>query len=225
MKLQPGKKIYLIPYFLLSWAVVCLGQSLNFVSGYTYSIPSFDHYNQALNLSNDLNDWDIRSFKEINNMHGATFGIRHRTDRGFIGIAWEQKLKSIRAERTTDGRDLSERWSLSWTSITLESALTAGPISAGIGLSTSTFSNKLEASYNEPRLKLLTHHTFGNFFFLEISIGRPASVQLVLRPFYQFAWKDLNYKNTTFLIAGLEPNYKEKQHFWGVSLLLVNGPK
>ena len=212
-------------FLSLLWPSLGTTQSMNFISGYSFSIPEFDHLNDAFTQSEEIYDWDIQSFKEIRNMHGALFGIRYRTDAGFFGINYEHKLKSLEAERSTEGRDHSERWSLTYNSIQAETAFTLGPFSAGIGLNSNFFSTKLDASFNPENIKLLKDHSFGTHFFLEVAIGKPSNIQLTIRPFYHMMYSDLNYANLTYLISGLQPGVQESRDLWGFSVLIINGPK
>ena len=201
------------------------GQTLNFISGYSYTLPDFAQVNDAIAIRNSVIQWDTE-FPTIKNLHGVQFGLRRISDRGFIGISWEQKLKTIKAERTNaSNKEINERMYLAINALNLETGLKIGFLHAGIGLQASSWTAKYRISSSNKRTPLFQDFNLGNMFFLEIDIGRPTPIQLSLRPFYQLSWVETNYQNLNYYLGGLTPDQKAYNDFWGVSILIKNGPK
>ncbi len=204
---------------------MALGQHTQIISGYTLNKTEFDILNQGLDIYNQAYDWNVKSFPDVGYMHGATFGIRRKWSSGFIGFNWEQKLRSARAERTAAPRDIKERFSLSWTSLTVESAVSIGFFSIGAGIQGNKYTISIDASYNEEKERLSKQLIWSNIAFMEFAIGPKNNTQLTLKPFIEIPWKPVAYGSFSEFVGDDRTQSLEDQFFYGIKVILINGPK
>lgn len=217
---------YIIPFLMTILGIsTSIAQTVNFVSGYAYSVPTLDQFNEAIEIRNSALDWE-EPFVSIRNTHSLQFAIRRVSDYGFIGFGWEQKLKFIEGLRFRENnREIEESLSFAVNLLSLESAFRLGRLYIGAGIQGSKWTTKFNASFIPKRVPLFRDFNIGNIFFLEFDLTPSSSIELSLRPFYQLAWRETDYQKLNFFLGNLTPNYKEYNDFWGIGLIIKNGPK
>lgn len=220
--MQKIAKIAIVLFFSIG-TITGLYSQLNLKIGYNPTIGSFSGINEVLSAY-EPDGFDVeKSFGSLRFVHGIQLGVRYKISQSAFELSWE----NISRDRTalsyspTNDTFLERKYNFGINTWALSFDNYFNPIGFGTMITSSKLNISRDVGNNN--LSVSNQRNWGIRAQLNWSIQESDMVALVIKPYYQFYFKDYLLDGLSADLNNTVTEQSESLSYFGISFVFYNG--
>ena len=215
-------KIVIVFFFSIGTTTGLFSQ-LNLKIGYNPTLGSFSGINEVLRDYNPDGFNVERAFGSLRFVHGIQLGVRYKISHSAFELSWENISRDRTALSYSPVNDsfLERKYNFGINTWALSFDNYFNPIGFGTMITSSKLNVTRDIGNNN--LSVSNQRNWGLRAQLNWSIQESELVALVIKPYYQFYFKDYSLNGLSTDLNDKLPERNESLSYFGISFVFYNG--
>lgn len=203
---------------------ITMSAQVNLKVGYSAGFSDQEMFHSILERNNSLYSY-TSPYDQTKYLHGIEAGLRCRLGFTAMELGWKRSMNFLKANgRNAQNQQFDNRLKVNLDAVMLGIESFVGKFSFG-GSVDYNFMN-IKTILDQPAISTrIKDQAWGNHFFVSYDFGGQSYMRLVLRPYVQLYWTDMDLTDLDIVMNNTEPPVRYKQDFltYGISFLFYNG--